>query len=105
VKRSSHTPLRGRPIQTSLGRLGLWLTGGPRSLTPADINESEHQARRFAVREEKPVNACDHENVTRLRPLYVDGRPLYKCDDCGARFVYEDDETSTKALAPIREKP
>lgn len=46
--------------------------------------------------------ACAHEHVLRIAPLYVDGRPLYKCDDCGAHFVYEDDEPSFKALAPLK---
>jgi transposase-like protein len=45
--------------------------------------------------------ACGHERVSRVAPLYVDGRPLYKCDDCDARLVYEDDERSFKALAPL----
>jgi len=45
---------------------------------------------------------CEHVNTSRVAPLYVDGRPLYKCDDCGARFVYEDDEPSDKALASLR---
>lgn len=46
--------------------------------------------------------ACGHENATRVAPLYVDGRPLYACDDCGVRFIYEDDEPSHKALVPIK---
>lgn len=46
--------------------------------------------------------ACDHERVSRVSPLYVDGRPLYKCDDCGARFVYDDDKPSFKGLAKVR---
>ncbi len=50
------------------------------------------------------VETCEHANVSRVAPLYVDGRPLYKCDDCDARFVYEDDEPSDKALAPLRSR-
>lgn len=47
---------------------------------------------------------CEHENVSRVRPLYVDGRPLYKCDDCDIHFTYEDDEPTGK-LIPLRRIP
>ncbi len=51
---------------------------------------------------DRSTRPCVHENVSRVARLYVGGRPLYKCDDCGARFVYEDDEPSHKALAPLK---
>lgn len=51
-----------------------------------------------------PETDCTHENVTRVAPLYVDGRPLYRCTDCEIRFVYEDDEPSDKALVPLKIK-
>lgn len=47
-------------------------------------------------------NECKHENTIRLAPLYIDGRPLYRCIDCNIRFTYEDDEPSNKALIPLK---
>lgn len=45
------------------------------------------------------VSECAHGGmVMRIRALYVDGRPLYRCDNCDARLVYEDDEQTYKAL-------
>jgi transposase-like protein len=49
----------------------------------------------------EPLQVCEHEHVTRLRPLYVDGRPLFTCNQCGARLTYEDDEPSHKALTVV----
>ena len=54
--------------------------------------------------EREPVPDCPHEHASRLRPLYVDGHPLYKCDDCGVRFVYEAGEPSYKGLVPLRSR-
>lgn len=48
------------------------------------------------------MSGCEHKSTSRVSPLYVDGRPLHKCNDCEARFVYEDDEPSFKGLAPIK---
>jgi transposase-like protein len=74
---------------------------GPyRSFDEGPFSEEEIAEMRGA----KPTDSeCAHEHVSRLAPLYVDGRPLYKCDGCGVRFVYEDDESSFKALAPLKD--
>lgn len=50
----------------------------------------------------KTPEPCEHEYVERVAPLYVDGRPLYRCLDCDVRFTYEDDEPSRKALVPVK---
>lgn len=51
------------------------------------------------------TRVCEHVNVTRAAPLYVDGRPLYKCDDCDARLVPENVEPTACGLAPLRMEP
>lgn len=49
-----------------------------------------------------PANAaCEHERMKRT-PLYIGGRPTYRCEDCGALAVDESVEPSTKALAPLK---
>jgi hypothetical protein len=45
----------------------------------------------------------EHEHVWRHEPrIYVGGRSLYVCE-CGAQAVNDDEEPTTKALAPIKE--
>jgi hypothetical protein len=45
--------------------------------------------------------SCKHVAFERVPHLYVDGRPLYSCLACGARFVFEDDQPSYKGLAVL----
>lgn len=43
--------------------------------------------------------------VEHVSPLYVDGRPLLRCAECGARMVDDAVEPSFKGLAPLRGTP
>lgn len=50
------------------------------------------------------ASLCDHARLERLAPLYENGCPLYRCLDCDARGVLEDDEPSDKGIVPLRRR-
>jgi transposase-like protein len=50
------------------------------------------------------MSSCQHNEVKRIRALYVRGRPVYKCLHCGAHVIDENTNPSYKGTIRLRKR-